>query len=83
MSQRGGVHPSLLVLVWLLLHPRGRRGVLVDRGRGHICIGSHDPCFPRAGSFWMWSGHHSLLSVDLFVRNCEGSWGLPSTSLDL
>jgi len=42
-------------------------------------------CFPRAGSLWMWCDHHSLLSVDLpvFVRICEGSWGLFSTSLDL
>jgi len=31
----------------------------------------------------MWSSHDSLLSTDLFVRICEGSWGLPATSLDL
>jgi len=33
------MHPSWLVLAWLLLHSRGSRGVLVDRSRGHIYIG--------------------------------------------
>jgi len=30
---------SLLVHVWLLLRPRVRVGVLVNRGKGHIYIG--------------------------------------------
>ena len=33
------MHLSLLVRVWLRLHPRERRGDLIDRGRGHIYIG--------------------------------------------
>ena len=41
------------------------------------------PCLPSARSLWMWSGHHSLLSIDLFVRICEGSCDLPAASLDL
>ena len=38
------------------------------------------PCLPSAGSLLMWSGHHSLLSIDLFVRICEGSCDLPAAS---
>jgi len=41
------------------------------------------PCLPSAGSLWMWSGQHSLLSIDLFLRICEGCWDLPAASLDL
>jgi len=39
VSQRGGVNLGLFVRVWLLLHPMGRRDVLVDCGREHIYIG--------------------------------------------
>ena len=41
------------------------------------------PCLPSAGSLWMWSGHHSLLSMDLLVRIGEVSCDLPTDSLDL
>jgi len=64
VSQRGGVHPSLLLLVWLLLHPRGRRGVLVDRGRGRIYIGGI-PVFQGQGLFGC-----GLATIDFFLLTC-------------